>query len=114
MAVILLDWLSAFCLLLGAFLILTGGVGLLRFPDFFTRIHAAGITETLASGFILLGLMLIAGWGIVLFKLLLILLFILITSPTAGHALVKSARHGKLAPKLDEQQSNGKLPLTGE
>lgn len=114
MGAMLLDWLSVFCLLLGAFLILSGGIGLLRFPDFYTRIHAAGITETLASGFILLGLMLIAGWGIVLFKLLLILLFILITSPTAGHALVKSALHGKLAPLLDTQSSSGKQPLSGE
>lgn len=98
----LLNGLSAICLLLGALLILSGGVGVLRFPDFFTRIHAAGVTETLATGLILIGLMIIAGWGLVLFKLVLILLFILITSPTASHALTKSALHGKLKPASAE------------
>lgn len=103
---IALEWFSAFCLLSGALLIVTGGIGLLRFPDFFTRMHAAGVTETLAGGLILLGLMCLAGWGIVLVKLVLILLFILITSPTACHALAKSALHGKLAPVLDKSSSS--------
>jgi multicomponent Na+:H+ antiporter subunit G len=92
--------LSGTCLLAGSFLLFSGGMGLLRFPDFYTRMHAAGVTDTLAAGFILLGLMLLAGWGIVLAKLVMILLFILITSPTASHALAKSARHGELAPLL--------------
>jgi len=94
----LLNLLSGACLASGALLILFGGVGILRFPDFFTRMHAAGITDTLATGLILMGLMLIAGWGLVLFKLVLILLFIMLTSPTASHALAKSALHGKLVP----------------
>lgn len=95
--------LSAACLLLGAFLIISGAVGVLRFPDFFTRMHAAGVTETLATTLILLGLMLLAGWSIMSFKLLLILLFILITSPVASHALTKAALHGKLQPLVDEK-----------
>ena len=95
--------LSSACLLLGAFLIISGAVGVLRFPDFFTRMHAAGVTETLATTLILLGLMLLAGWCIMSFKLLLILLFILITSPVASHALTKAALHGKLQPLVDEK-----------
>ncbi|WP_226989078.1 monovalent cation/H(+) antiporter subunit G [Paraglaciecola arctica] len=102
---LLLDLISAVCFILGALLILSGGVGILRFPDFFTRMHAAGITETLATSLILIGLMLIAGWGLVLFKLVLILLFILLTSPTASHALAKSALHGKLKPILHNEHS---------
>ena len=94
--------LSSACLLLGAFLIISGAVGVLRFPDFFTRMHAAGVTETLATTLILLGLMLFAGWTIVSFKLLLILLFILITSPVASHALTKAALHGNLQPLVNE------------
>ena len=95
--------LSSACLLLGAFLIISGAVGVLRLPDFFTRMHAAGVTETLATTLILLGLMLLAGWSIMSFKLLLILLFILITSPVASHALTKAALHGKLQPLVDEK-----------
>ncbi|MFT5604952.1 MAG: multicomponent Na+:H+ antiporter subunit G [Paracoccaceae bacterium] len=97
-----LDLLSQACLLLGAFLILSGGIGVLRFPDFYTRMHAAGVTETLAATLIILGLMMIAGWGLVQFKLLLIFLFVMITSPTASHALAKSALHGRLHPTIDE------------
>ncbi|WP_438958453.1 monovalent cation/H(+) antiporter subunit G [Porticoccus sp.] len=94
--------LSSACLFLGAFLLISGAVGVLRFPDFFTRMHAAGVTETLATTLILLGLMLLAGWSILSFKLLLILLFILITSPVASHALTKAALHGNLQPLVDE------------
>ncbi|WP_438952343.1 monovalent cation/H(+) antiporter subunit G [Porticoccus sp.] len=99
----MVDALGSACLLLGAFLMLSGGVGVLRFPDFFTRMHAAGVTETLATTLILFGLMLIAGWNIVSFKLVLILLFIMITSPVASHALAKAALHGKLQPLVDER-----------
>ena len=94
--------LRSACLLLGAFLIISGAVGVLRFPDFFTRMHAAGVTETLATTLILLGLILLAGWSILSFKLLLILLFILITSPVASHALTKAALHGNLQPLVNE------------
>ena len=90
-----------------AFRIISGGVGVLRFPDFFTRMHAAGVTETLATILILAGLMLMAGWGLVLFKLFLIILFIMITSPTASHALAKSALHGRLQPQLSNGEETG-------
>jgi multicomponent Na+:H+ antiporter subunit G len=95
--------LSAACLLFGTVLIIFGGLGVLRFPDFFTRMHAAGVTETLAASLILLALMILAGWSLALFKLFLILLFVLITSPTASHALAKSALHGKLKPVTNEK-----------
>ena len=91
---------SQLCLFAGAFLILTAGIGILRFPDFFTRMHAAGVSETLATILILAGLMLMAGWSVILFKLFLIMLFIMITSPTASHALAKSALHGRVRPKV--------------
>lgn len=96
---------SGLCLLLGSFLILTGGVGILRFPDFYTRMHAAGVTDTLATGLILIGLMLLAGWSLVLPKLAMILLFVLFASPTASHALAKAAQHSKLPPKLLKPES---------
>jgi multicomponent Na+:H+ antiporter subunit G len=95
------------CLLIGSFLIFSGGVGVLRFPDFYTRMHAAGVTETLATVLILAGLMLMAGWTLVLVKLIFIMFFIMITSPTASHALAKSALHGRLAPFLDRESVSG-------
>lgn len=78
--------------LLGAVLALSGGVGLLRLPDFYTRSHALGLTDTAGAGFILVGLMLRApDWGVVT-RLLLIVLFLALTSPTASHALAQAAR----------------------
>nr|WP_255771353.1 monovalent cation/H(+) antiporter subunit G [Microbulbifer guangxiensis] len=78
---------------LGGFFMVSGAIGLLRFPDFYSRMHAASMTDTLGSYLVVGGLMLTAGWGLPLFKLALILVFIFFTSPTAGHALAKSAQH---------------------
>lgn len=94
-----LDFLSSVLLGLGIFFIFSGTLGILRFPDFYTRLHAAGVTDTLGAALIVAGLMLQAAPGLAFFKLLMILLFILITSPTACHALSKAARQGRLEPE---------------
>ena len=89
----------------GIVLILSGGLGVMRLPDFYSRMHAAGVTETLAAFFIVLVLMLEVGWSIGLFKLLFIMLFVLITSPTASHALTKAARHGRLRAEGEDPEA---------
>jgi multicomponent Na+:H+ antiporter subunit G len=89
---VVLDIVSGVLLAAGALFVLSGGVGLLRFPDFYTRIHAAGITDSAGAGLILLGLLLRgAGWetGI---RLVIIMLFLAVTSPTATHILAHAAR----------------------
>ncbi len=83
-----LEW--AF-LLAGLVFILTGALGLMRLPGFYNRLHAAGLTDTLGIELLLLSFMLRAGWSPVTLKLILIGLFILITSPTATHALANAA-----------------------
>lgn len=88
----LLAYASGLLLMLGCFFMFTGAIGLLRFPDFYSRMHAAGITDTLATFLVISGLMLTAGWSLALFKLGLIMLFIFFTSPTASHALARSAQ----------------------
>lgn len=100
MTMIVIDALSWVCLLTGGFFGIVGGIGLLRFPDLFSRFHAAGVTDTLGAGLILIGLMLQAGWSLITIKLVLILAFGLFTSPTATHALAKAALHGKVKPLL--------------
>lgn len=91
---LVLEVLCAICLLSGSFFCLVGGVGLNRMPDFFTRGHAAGVTDTLGAGLVLVGLMFISG-PLNIFKLLMILIFLLVTSPTSSHALAKAAwTHG--------------------
>ena len=96
---IALDWLGGALIGIGALFAFTGGVGLLRFPDFFTRTHAAGITDTAGTGLILLGLLLQSDWASGV-RLVLILVFTLFTSPTAAHALAQSALRDGLKPLL--------------
>ena len=95
---LLLDVISWLFLLTGSFFCLTGGIGLLRFPDFFTRIHAASLTDTLGAGLILIGLMMQAGSGLVFVKLLLILILSLFAGVTASHAMGKAALKSGLKP----------------
>lgn len=90
----------------GIALLITGALGVLRLPDFYSRMHAAGITETLAALLIVSVLMLQVGWGIGFFKLLFILGFVFITSPTASHALAKAARHGRLPAHGEKHETD--------
>jgi multicomponent Na+:H+ antiporter subunit G len=95
---LLLDLLSIALLIGGVFLGISGAVGVIRFPDFFTRLHAAGVTDTLSAGMILVALMLQAGFTLVSVKLLFILLFLWYTSPVASHALARAAIHTGARP----------------
>ena len=82
---------SAVLLVTGAAFCVIGGVGVLRMPDFYTRTHAASLPDTMGAGLILVGLMLQAGATLVTVKLVLILVFLIFTSPTASHALAHAA-----------------------
>ncbi len=95
-----IDLLSAVCLAAGAFFCLVGGIGLVRMPDFFTRVHAASVTETLGAGLVLLGLILKAGLTLVAAKLAFIGVLIYFASPTASHALAKAALIAGIKPRL--------------
>lgn len=88
-----LDATSGVLLLAGSLFALTGGVGLLRFPDFYTRTHAAGLMDSSGAVLILLGLLLRTSDLGVGARLLLIATFLLITGPTATHALAHAARN---------------------
>ena len=94
----LIDALSWLCLTTGCFFALVGAIGLLRLPDFYSRMHGAGITDTMGAGLIWVGLMLQAGFTLITVKLIMILFFLLVTSPTAGHALARSALSQNLEP----------------
>jgi multicomponent Na+:H+ antiporter subunit G len=95
-----LDVVSWICLVAGVAFAMIGAIGLLRFPDLFTRMHAAGVVDTIAVGLVLLGLALQAPSWLVAAKLVLIFVFILFTSPTATHALARAALNGGVTPLL--------------
>ena len=102
MAEWLLDGLSGVLLLAGGALAIFGGLGLVRFPDFYTRLHAAGVTDTLCALLIVLGLALQSGLSLLTIKLFLILVFLLFTAPTATHALARAAMIDNVEPTLAE------------
>jgi multicomponent Na+:H+ antiporter subunit G len=99
-----LDLLSWALLAAGGFFCVVGGVGILRMPDFYTRAHAASVSETLGAGLILLGLLLQAGWTLVAAKLAVIGLLIFFTSPAATHAVARAALGRGLQPLLDRKE----------
>jgi multicomponent Na+:H+ antiporter subunit G len=108
-AVDLLSWLL---ILLGSFFTIVGGLGLVRMPEFFTRMHAASVTDSLGAGFLLLGLMLQAGFSLVTMKLLFILALIFFLGPVVTHALAQAALHEKVEPMLAEDR-RGRRAATG-
>ena len=83
-----ISWLS---LAIGGIFCVIGAIGLLRMPDFFTRMHAASVIETLGAGLILFGLIIQAGWTLIAVKLVMLFLLIFSASPTASHALARAA-----------------------
>ena len=96
----LVDVLSWFCLVAGAAFCAIGALGLVRMPDFYTRMHGAGITDTAGAGLMLLGMILQAGFTLIAVKLVMVGLLLLFTSPTATHALAKAALARGLKPLL--------------
>ena len=98
----LIYFASWFCLAFGCGFCLIGGVGLLRLPDFYSRMHGGGITDTLGASLLVAGLMLQGGLSLVTVKLAMILLFLLLTSPVATHAIARAAQHSGLEPKVSK------------
>lgn len=104
---VVLDILSWALIISGSFFIFVGAFGLLRLPEFFTRMHGAGVTDTLGAALMLVGLLLQSGEFIVGAKLVLIFLFMVLTGPTATHALAKAALHGNVEPRLAKTMGDG-------
>lgn len=99
----LINLLSWLLLLTGGAFGVIGGLGLIRFPDFYARLHGAGVTDTLCAICIVFGLVLQSGFSLLTLKLLLILLFLLFTAPTASHALARAAMVDEVEPVLGEE-----------
>jgi multicomponent Na+:H+ antiporter subunit G len=103
----LLDAVSWVLIVTGSAMLIIGGIGIVRLPDVFARMHGAGIVDTMGAGAVLIGLMVQAGLTIVTVKLFLIVVFILFTTPTATHALARAALAGGARPQLRETPEDG-------
>ena len=101
---IFIEIISWIFIVAGALLGIAGGIGIHRFPDFYSRLHAVGITDTLCAAAYLIGLGMQTGFSIASLKLLLIFIFLFFSSPTATHALADTALLSGLKPELDNKQ----------
>ncbi len=88
---IALDWLSALLVVSGSIFCLIGALGIIKMPSFILRVHCASLIDSLGAILIISGLIIQAGVTLTAVKLILILIFLLITGPTAVHALVNTA-----------------------
>ncbi len=93
-------WASWAFLMGGSFFMLVGAIGVMRLPDVYTRLHAAGVTDTLGAALLIVGMSLQAGLTLVTVKLVLIIIFLWFTGPVSSHALAQSALLSGRKPKL--------------
>ena len=100
----LIDTLSWVLLTLGGLSVLVGGIGALRMPDLYTRMHAASVTDSMGALLVLVGIMLQAGWSLATIKLIAILIFLLLTSPTSSYALASAALLAGKRPFAESEQ----------
>ena len=94
----LTDVLSIIFLAAGAFFFLVGSVGVLRFPDVYTRLHALTKADNLGLGFVVIGLALRADSWVVVAKMALIWSFVIVAGATAGHLVAEAARQSGVVP----------------
>ena len=100
-----LNVISWIMLTLGGICVFVGGLGSLRLPGFYTRVHAASLTDTMAALLIFPGIMLQAGLTLASLKLMAIMVFLLLSGPTATYALCNAALMSGLAPRLYDEKS---------
>jgi multicomponent Na+:H+ antiporter subunit G len=118
----ILEIIGSVLLISGTLICIIGGIGMIRLPHFFARVHAASIPDTLGAGLCLLGMMVLTctltpdqGYdakliALIIVKLVSIAVFIFVTSPIAGHALAKAAFRDGIAGEIEPM--NGTAEMT--
>ncbi len=105
MVLYLISWVS---ISIGIFFVLVGGIGLIRLPDLFSRMHAAGLVDTVGAGFLLVGFLIQSNDWIVSIKLSMIFAFLIFTSPVATHALAHAALLDGITPWTKRSHKDSK------
>ena len=104
---VFLNFLCWILLISGSFFVIVGAFGTYRFPDFWSRLHAASITDSAGVILLLIGMGVYSGLTLITFKLLVIGLFLFITGPTSTHAVANAALvSGLRPPKLQSNNSD--------
>jgi len=102
---LLIEILSWFLLVGGGIFMLIGGIGVIRLPDLYTRMHGASIIDTMGAVMMFAGMLLQAGFSIVAIKLGLIVFFLMFTSPTTTHALARAALNDGVHPLVEDDET---------
>ena len=111
---LLLQIIGVICGILGLIFFLGSAVGMVRFPDFYTRMHAAGKGDTLSTMLMLGGFGLVTmddlsvGSWLLLIKILGVVLFIYLTTPTSSHALMRAAFEDDEMPMTEDDLKKSK------
>ena len=100
----IIAWVS---ILLGSVLVIIGALGSLRFPDFWSRLHAASVTDSGGVILLLVGMGIHSGFNLITFKLFLIGVFLFITGPTSSHAVANAALVSGIKPTKKKQKISG-------
>lgn len=91
----------------GVVFLAVGSLGIVRLPDFYTRMHAQGKADTLGGMLLVAGLALHSGLQLNALKLLLLLVFIAVANPTATHALSRAAYRSGLPVWMKKREKTG-------
>jgi multicomponent Na+:H+ antiporter subunit G len=86
-------------ILLGSAFMVIGAIGTLRFPDFWSRVHAVSVADSAGMLLLTLGMCIQGGFTLVTVKLIIIGIFLFITGPTATHAVANAALVSGFLPK---------------
>lgn len=103
-AALIFDMIGAASLVLGSLAVVLGALGLLRLGDLYQRMHGAGIVDTGGAGLILFGLLMLSPDWTVTVRLILIGFILVMTSPTATHAIARAARVSDLEAQVSAKQ----------
>jgi len=95
-----IHWIGGGLVVAGTLLTLLGGVGVVRFPDVYTRIHAASLTDTGGATLVLIGLGLLSGLTLETLKLAFVWAFVMLTTPAAANALANAAFGAGHKPRI--------------
>lgn len=108
------DILGITAVISGAFFLLVGSIGLIRLPDFYSRNHATGKSDTLGIMLVIFGLILIEGFNLNSAKLFFVLIFVFLANPTGTHALTNAALHSGLKPWFRKNTGKADRSCTGK
>lgn len=99
-------WLALAMICAGGLALIIGAIGLVRLPDVYSRIHAAGIIDTAGAALMIFGMCLLSPSWLITLKLVMIGIFLFFTSPISGHAIAQVAQSQGIKPLARDKSAS--------